>query len=188
MFQMLRTMPDVLEPSGCRPRLSGNTRRSRRGRLGQRDEDVLPGARYDDFILGCSTAAPLKSAAQTVFGPVAIAEQVSILETDTNTRTCAAEDRLAALSLGGGAAFWRAFPNAGTAPELEGVTTPLVAIVYTSGWPGIVLGVPGADKSTPAPGTRDVCVETVDGSQAIGGQSFIVYGNIPTAASVLESH
>ena len=140
-------------------------------------------------VVGCGAAGNLSAAsteASRTDAPAALASDVTVLAVDTKTIRCPLEGRLAVLGLASGRAFWTAFPNAGKAPELDNVTNPLLASIYPNGWPGAVLIAPGAVPATLPPGTWDVCVEMVDGSDAIGGQSFIVYGEIPAAGSIVS--
>lgn len=109
----------------------------------------------------------------------------SILATTIQTHNCPTQGRLAAVGLSKGTAFWVAFPSALDAPELRDVTVPLIAIVYQGGYPGPILGVPGAPQVTPPPGSWDVCVETADGSDGIGGQAVIIYGGVSSVASIV---
>ena len=89
------------------------------------------------------------------------------------------------LELSDGPAFWTAFPNAGKAPELTSLDRPLVAVVYANGWPGPVFIQPGTVPSTLAPETWSVCVETLDDSSAFGSTSWLVYGDVPWAGSLV---
>ena len=141
------------------------------------------------LVVGCGAAGNLAGAsteASRTDTPAALASDMTVLAVDTKTQWCTPDGRLAVLGLASGRAFWKAFPNAGKAPELDNVTTPLLASIYPNGWPGQVLIVPGAVRATLPPGTWDVCVETVDGSDAIAGGSFIVYGEIPAAGSIVS--
>ena len=117
--------------------------------------------------------------------PRVVTNSASVIDTNVKTLSCAAEGRLAALSLSNGLAFWTAFPNAAKAPELADVGVRLIAVVYANGWPGAITGRFGVTPAPRQPGTWDVCVETADGSDAIGGQSFIVYGSISSARSIV---
>jgi hypothetical protein len=135
---------------------------------------VAPGVR------GEAAADPPASAASGALS------DARLLDIDTLTGSCAADHRLAVVGLDDGKAFWSAFPGAPKEPEIEGVTTPLIAVAYDGGWPGGRAGVPVPNAVfTPHPGTWDVCVETGDGSPAIAGQSWIVYGSVPQAESVV---
>jgi hypothetical protein len=110
---------------------------------------------------------------------------VTVLPTDYVTKDCASIGRLAVLELSDGQAFWTAFPKAGKAPELATLDSPVVAVVYSNGWPGHVLPKPGTVPSTLSPGTWDVCVEALDDSKTLGGTSWLVYGDIPWAGSLV---
>jgi hypothetical protein len=108
---------------------------------------------------------------------------VSALPLDYFTQGCAGGSRLAVLELANGPAFWTAFPRSGLAPELTQEESPLVAVVYLGAYPGMSVGL-GAIRS-PDPGTWDVCVETLDARKSLGGTSWLVYGDIPWAGSVV---
>ncbi len=109
---------------------------------------------------------------------------VSALPLDYFTQGCAGGSRLAVLELANGPAFWTAFPSSGIAPELTGEQNPLVAVVYPGAYPGLSVGLSPVIPS-PDPGTWDVCVGTVDGRKTLGGSSWLVYGDIPWADSVV---
>jgi hypothetical protein len=114
---------------------------------------------------------------------------VAVLATSVSTRYCAAGDRIGALSLGNGPAFWSAFPKSLDAPELRSTTTQLIAVAYSGSYKAHITGnahMTGPPPTNP-PGTIDVCVETADGTYAIAGQPFIVYGEIPLAGSMIAN-
>lgn len=114
-------------------------------------------------------------------------EQIAL---DTPRRDCwgAQEQLLAIFRIRDGGAFWTLFPKAGLAPELAEVDAPLIVVVYDGLWHGAISGGIGASpRLEPAPGTADICVETVDGSPAIASASYGVYPDIPLASSPLAA-
>jgi hypothetical protein len=121
---------------------------------------------------------------------------VTVLDLHVATRSCPDTERQAAFGLANGPAFWTAFPAALKAPELDGTTTPLIAIAYATGWLGpVTVGLRSGPQATLAPGHHDVCVETADGSDGTGGiggfdgsvgQSVIFYGDIDGTGSMIQ--
>jgi hypothetical protein len=108
---------------------------------------------------------------------------LSVLPLAYVTSGCINDHRLAVVELATGQDFWTAFPQSAKAPELDEYTGPLVAVIYTDGWPGGLAGQPGSQPRSPAPGTWDICVETLDDSNTLMGTSWLVYGNIPWSGS-----
>jgi hypothetical protein len=96
-----------------------------------------------------------------------------------------ATSRLSVLSVASGPDFHVVFPAALKTPELDRVGA-LQIVVYRDGWPGVVLGKPGA-RRTRQPYTWDVCVRPNDGS-TIGGLPFVVYGDTPQAGSLIPAN
>ena len=135
------------------------------------------------------SAMPSDPAPRASAAPAAIAG-VQLLPIDTPTVYClgTVEDRAAVLALAAGTDFWTAFPHQLASPELEAADQPLIAVVYKGVWPGTSSRVPGSSSRTsPAPGTSDVCGEVADGSGALAGNPFIVYGDVSYQASIMET-
>lgn len=114
---------------------------------------------------------------------------VETLPLDTPRRHCIGDaDQLRAIyRIPNGSAFWTIFPHASLAPELSEVEIPLLVVVYQGVWSGPLFGAPGAPpRASPAPGAVDVCVETVDGSDAVASSAYVVYTDIPLHALVTD--
>lgn len=116
------------------------------------------------------------------------------LPVDTPERDCVgdAQQLLAVYRIPNGEAFWTLFPEAGLAPEIRGTDAPLLVVVYDGTYPGGIFsgllpsGQPEpSSRTAPAPGTVDVCVETIDG--AAGQATYGVYSDIPLAESLVAT-
>lgn len=119
---------------------------------------------------------------------------VSQLSTETQSRHCGggpgSEYLLAVFQVADGNHVWDVFPGLLLSPELRRADRELTVVVYRDGWPGIVFGAPaaaraGAEKRDLEPGTVDVCIETVDGSDGIAGEAYIVYGDVSVDGSLV---
>lgn len=126
-------------------------------------------------LLGPSGNDPSPTAVPTPTDTDGIVE----LSLDTPRRHCVgdADQLLSIYRIPNGQAFWTVFPYAGLAPELDEVEVPLLVVVYEGGWSTAPVDAPLV--KSPAPGTVTVCVETVDGSEAIASSAFGVYPGIP---------
>lgn len=116
--------------------------------------------------------------------PVARVEELPL---DTPRRDCGGDvsQVRAIFRIPNGDAFWTIFPEAGLAPELAEVNARLLVVAYDGMWPGgTVGGIGKSPRVEPAPGTIDVCVETVDGSASPATRFYGVYPEIPLSSSV----
>jgi hypothetical protein len=126
--------------------------------------------------------------------PTATPEGIVQLSLDDPRRDCFGGPRqlLAVYQIPDGEAFWTLFPGSGLAPEIRGADTPLLVVVYDGIYPGATFGglrptasgepVP-SPRTAPAPGTVDLCVETVNGS----GNPIGVYSDIPLMGSLVAN-
>jgi hypothetical protein len=92
---------------------------------------------------------------------------------DPRAKTCHATDESARtlFIMSNGAEIHERFPTFGRAPELEGQTKAVFVVVYSHGYPGLLLGKPGrGPRPTNAPNYADVCVVGWDGDMTVYGE------------------
>ena len=142
------------------------------------------------LLLLASVALAALGRAQSPTLPLGVTQ----LPADTQSRHCGggpgSEYVLAVFQVVDGNHVWDVFPGLLLSPELVRADRELTVVVYRDRWPGIVFGAPaaaqaGAEERDLEPGTVDVCIETVDGSDAIAGESYIVYGEVSVDGSLV---
>lgn len=139
------------------------------------------------LVAACSMGSPSQARATIPGSAPALTRAASALPLDTPLKHCLGDttSRSAVFRIDDGLQFWQVVPGLLKSPELTEVTEPLVVVVYSEGWPGMVTGTLGGSPPTHRPGTWDICVEVASGANQIAGAPFIVYTNVsPDGAEI----